>query len=140
MKRLAGIVIVAVCLLGVRPIQGQQGAVPPAAREAADSWLALVDVNNFAASWQSASTAFRTAITREKWGEALQAGRKPLGALKMRTLKAATPTKTVPGAPDGEYVVFQFDASYEQKQALVETVTTIRESDGTWRVAGYFIG
>ena len=46
---------------------------------------------------------------------------------------------TLPGAPDGEYVVLQFDTSFEQKAAAVETVTTIREKDGTWHVGGYFI-
>jgi hypothetical protein len=44
-----------------------------------------------------------------------------------------------PGAPDGEYVVFQFNTSLEQKSAAVETVTAIREKDGTWHVGGYFI-
>jgi hypothetical protein len=38
---------------------------------------------------------------------------------------------TLPGAPDGEYVVFQFNTSFEQKSAAVETVTAIREKDGT---------
>jgi hypothetical protein len=41
--------------------------------------------------------------------------------------------------PDGEYVVFQFNTSFEQKAAAVETVTAMREKDGTWHVAGYFI-
>jgi len=48
-------------------------------------------------------------------------------------------TTTLPGAPDGEYVVFQFNASFDQKAAAVETVTAIREKDGTWHVGGYFI-
>jgi len=35
--------------------------------------------------------------------------------------------------------VFQFNTSFEQKQAATETVTTILEKDGTWRVGGYFV-
>jgi hypothetical protein len=70
---------------------------------------------------------------------AAQIARDPLGALKARTLKRTTSTATLPGAPDGEYVVFQFNTSFERKQAALETVTTIREKDGTWRVGGYFI-
>ena len=31
------------------------------------------------------------------------------------------------------------NASFEQKAAAVETVTAIREKDGTWHVGGYFI-
>ncbi len=59
--------------------------------------------------------------------------------MKLRTLKSATSTATLPGAPDGAYVVFQFTTSFEQKSAAVETVTAIREKDGTWHVGGYFV-
>ena len=46
---------------------------------------------------------------------------------------------SLPGAPDGEYRVFQFDTSFEHKQTAVETVTAVLETDGSWRIAGYFI-
>ena len=45
----------------------------------------------------------------------------------------------LPGAPDGEYVVFQFDTQFERKRAAVETVTPMCDPDGSWRVSGYFI-
>jgi hypothetical protein len=45
----------------------------------------------------------------------------------------------LPGAPDGEYVVIQYESSFEHKQAAVETVTPMLDKDGTWRVSGYFI-
>ncbi len=45
----------------------------------------------------------------------------------------------LPGAPDGEYVVIQYEVSYENKKAGVETVTPILDKDGKWRVSGYFI-
>ena len=32
-----------------------------------------------------------------------------------------------------------FDAQFENKAAAVETVTPMREKDGSWRVSGYFI-
>jgi hypothetical protein len=54
-------------------------------------------------------------------------------------VKSVTSANTLPGAPDGEYVVFQFDTSFERKEAALETVTTIHEADGQWRVAGYFV-
>lgn len=65
--------------------------------------------------------------------------RAPFGNRRVRTLKSATFATTFPGAPDGEYVVFQFDTSFEQKAAAIETVTAIREKDGTWHVGGYYI-
>jgi hypothetical protein len=56
-----------------------------------------------------------------------------------RKLKSAKYTTTLPGAPDGEYVVIQFDSSFEHKQSAVETITPMLDKDGKWRVSGYFI-
>jgi len=36
-------------------------------------------------------------------------------------------------------VVIQFDSSFEHKQTAVETVTPMLDTDGKWRVSGYFI-
>jgi len=54
-------------------------------------------------------------------------------------LKSASYTKTLPGAPDGEYVVIQYDSSFEHKQSAVETVIPMLDKDGQWRVSGYVI-
>jgi hypothetical protein len=62
-----------------------------------------------------------------------------LGKLLSRKLKSATYKTTMPGAPDGEYVVIQYDSSFEHKQAAVETVTPMLDKDGKWRVSGYYI-
>jgi len=45
----------------------------------------------------------------------------------------------VPGAPDGKYVIIQFETSFENKASAVETVTPMQDADGVWRVAGYFV-
>jgi hypothetical protein len=109
------------------------------AREAAKQWLVLVDAGNFASSWDTAALYFKTAVTREKWQESLNAVRTPLGAVTSRALKSAKHTKTLPGAPDGDYVVLQFDTSFANKKTAVETIVPTLEKDGTWRVSGYFI-
>ena len=116
-----------------------QGSSTKAAQTATEAWLSLIDNQNYAASWDAAASFFRTRVTQEQWQTAAQTARAPFGQLKSRTLKSATSTTTLPGAPDGEYVVFQFTTSFEQKAAAVETVTAVRESDGTWHVGGYFI-
>jgi hypothetical protein len=131
---LATLFITAACILSFA--MQDQG---PVARKAIDSWLALVDGGDYPASWDTAATGFKKAITRERWQAALEAVRTPLGKTKSRTLKSTTATRTLPGAPDGEYFVFQFDASFEQKQSAVETVTAVHDADASWRVAGYFI-
>lgn len=110
-----------------------------AAESAARAWLALVDAGKYADSWSSASTTFRQKISASQWQMAVAGVRAPLGALSSRTLQSATPRNSLPGAPDGEYVVFQFAAVFAHKAAAVETVTPVKDTDGKWHVSGYFI-
>jgi hypothetical protein len=110
-----------------------------AAQKAAEAWLHGVDAGKYAESWDAAAALFKKAVTRNQWQEALAGVRAPLGALGSRKLKSATIANTLPGAPDGEYVVLEFESSFEKKRAAVETVTPMREPDGAWRVSGYFI-
>ena len=67
------------------------------------------------------------------------AARKPLGKLVSRDLKSARYAASLPGAPDGEYVVIQFATSFENKKSAIETITPMRGADGKWRVSGYYI-
>jgi hypothetical protein len=135
--RLASRVVLAL-VLSCYTVQAQQAGTK-AAQDSAESWLALVDSRSYEASWETAASIFKSAITREKWQAAVQSVRGPLGPLKTRTLKNAGATTAVPGAPAGDVLVFQFDAVFEKRSAAVETVTAMREADGTWHVAGYFI-
>ena len=109
------------------------------AQQSADAWLALVDSGKYAESWQSAAQLFKSHIKKDQWQNALKATRLPLGNLKSRKVKSTTSTKALPGAPDGQYMVIQYDSSFEHKQAAVETVTPMLDKDGQWRVSGYFI-
>ncbi|MDS4021480.1 MAG: DUF4019 domain-containing protein [Candidatus Competibacter sp.] len=109
------------------------------AQTAALAWLALVDAEKYGQSWNEAALLFRSAVMQVDWVNAVTAVRAPLGALKSRTLKSANFTRSLPGAPDGEYVVIQFDSQFEHKASAVETVTPMRDKDGIWRVAGYYI-
>jgi hypothetical protein len=43
------------------------------------------------------------------------------------------------GIPDGQYVVIQFITSFTNKKPAIETVTPMLDSDGIWRVSGYYI-
>jgi Protein of unknown function (DUF4019) len=47
-------------------------------------------------------------------------------------------TTTVPGAPDGQYVVLHYAASFANRQQAEETVT-LSLAKGYWRVNGYYI-
>lgn len=106
---------------------------------AAERWIALVDAGSFDESWKSAAEYFRGAVPRAQWAQALRAGRAPLGKAIYRRLRSAVYQTSMPGAPDGEYVTLQFDTRFERKEAAVETIIAMRDSDGAWRVSGYFV-
>jgi hypothetical protein len=62
-----------------------------------------------------------------------------MGDLISRNVKSARYTDSLPGAPDGEYVVIQFSTSFTNKKTAIETVTPMKDPDGKWRVSGYYI-
>jgi len=107
--------------------------------EAAEKWLALVDEGKYGESWETAAAYFKSLITKEKWEQMLTGVRKPLGKLVSRELKSKTYKKSLPGAPDGDYVIIQFTTSFENKKSAIETVTPMLDKDGKWRVSGYYI-
>lgn len=109
------------------------------AQQAAQSWLALTDAGKYAQSWDAASPSFKSALTRQKWAEALNSVRSPLGKAKSRKLLTAKYSDSLPNAPKGEYVVVQYETAFTQQGALVETVVLTKDRDGRWRTAGYFI-
>ena len=116
-----------------------RGITNSAAVEPAQSWLRDIDNGNYAQSWTNAAAYFQQAITSEKLAESLQQARKPLGPLVSRKIKSAQELASLPGAPDGRYIVMQFETSFTNKKSAVETVTFMQEKDGQWRAAGYYI-
>jgi hypothetical protein len=105
----------------------------------AQKWLGLIDAGRYPESWKEAAEYFRNAIGQEQWEKSLPAVRNPLGKLVKRKVRTKTFQTSLPGAPDGEYVVIQFETSFENKKTAIETVTPMLEKDGRWRVAGYYI-
>lgn len=110
-----------------------------AAVTAANTWLALVDTEKYSESWDEAAQFFKGAVEKEQWIQAMQSGRKPFGQNISRELNSKNYRTSLPGAPDGEYVVIQFKASFENKKSAIETITPMLDKDGQWRVSGYFM-
>ena len=109
------------------------------AEMAATTWLAVADAGDYPRSWREAASLLQTSVTQPKWESALQLGRQQLGGMKSRTLKSATFSRTLTGAPDGEYVLIQYETQFEFKPLAIETLTTMKDRDASWKVAGYFI-
>jgi len=125
-------------LLAVAALRADEGAEKEA-KEAAGAWLRLVDAGEYAESWKKAASLFQKQVTASQWKTAVENARGPLGKVVSRRLRRAEYRKTLPGAPDGDYVVLQYETSFEKKQSAIETVTPMKDGDGVWRVSGYYI-
>jgi hypothetical protein len=135
---IVGLLVMVALLAGAFTLADER-ADKAAAVDSASKWLALVDDGKYASSWDEAAPYFKNAVSSDDWAKILMATRSPLGKPLSRKLKSSTYMTSVPGGPDGQYVVVQFDTSFENKKTAVETVTPMLSKNGQWRVSGYFI-
>jgi hypothetical protein len=108
-------------------------------RQVAEHWLAFGDEGNWESTWDNSSTLFKKNMDKEQWVMKAKAVRDPLGELMDRNLVVVKFKTSRPGLPDGDYVIAHFRTRWEHKAQSVETVSVVKESDGMWRVTGYFI-
>jgi hypothetical protein len=107
--------------------------------KAADAWLKLLDEGQYRASWEQSASIFRNKITPEGWEKMARSTRAALGELVSRKFKLAAYATALPGAPPGQYVVIEYDASYANNKSVIDKVTPMLDDDGQWRVSGYWI-
>jgi hypothetical protein len=136
-QRLIGVALTVALMMS--PGVVAEDAKTQRAVEAATKWLVLVDDGEYGTSWKEASDYLRKVMPKEQWETQFAAVREALGAVVSRKVVSTEYLTSLPGAPDGEYVVIQFETSFEHKQEAVETVTPRLEGDGNWRVSGYYI-
>ena len=139
MKRIVvvGVAIAIVLLAGIS--WATNAEKEKAAVTAAQKWLTLIDAGKYSESWQESAEYFRNAVKQDQWEQMLQSVRMPLGRVISRKLKTKVYKTSLPGAPDGQYVVIQFEASFQNKKSAIETVTPIFDKDARWRASGYYI-
>ena len=107
--------------------------------ESAQAWLDLVDGGSFAKSWGEAASLLKAATSQEDFEKAMRGVRTPLGKMVSRKIKSQQYATSLPGAPDGEYVVIQYNTTFENKANAVETITPMLDKEGKWKVSGYYI-
>lgn len=137
-RRIACMVTIGLFFSGITAVAVDSKKEMPAL-SAAEEWLAMVDSGKYAESWEETAELFRNAVPPEQWEQSMQAVIEPLGKLISRKVKMKEYKPSLPGGPDGEYVVIQFETSFENKKVAVETVTPMMGKDGVWRVSGYYI-
>lgn len=138
MKILAPIVFVAAAF-AAPVLHAQEASHVAAATDASARWLAIMDAGKSGDTWDNGAPMMRAAVTREKWSEVITSLRGSLGAVNSRKLKSAEYKKSIPGAPEGEYVIIVYDTVFANNAGATETVTPMRQPDGSWKVSGYYV-
>ena len=109
MKRIV-VVVVAIAIILLAGISWATNAEKEkAAITAAERWLTFIDTGKYSESWQEAAEYFRNAVEPGQWEQMLKSVRTPLGKMISRKLKTKTYKTALPGAPDGQYVIIQFE-------------------------------
>lgn len=130
---------VAALIAAIAPSPAKASAADEAAAlAAAKSWLALVDKGQIGLAWDQSAPLLKAGAPKQQFVSQVKGVRDLYGKVVSRVLKSKTYAKSLPGAPDGEYVVIQFDTSFQQKKDSVETITPMKDK-GQWKVSGYYI-
>ena len=108
-------------------------------QQAPDPFLSLLDTGKYEESWALTAQHFKANVGKEQWVKTMQDVRQPLGKLNAREIDSVRYTKSLPNAPKGEYLLFQYNTSFEAKAQAVETVVLSLEKDNKWRVSGFYI-
>jgi hypothetical protein len=148
-KRLAAVLFAATAILSF-PLHAQDRradaanpndpAVKAATEQAGQSarrWLAQFDANNFDACWDALAPAVKDRAGKDEFDASLAAVRQHYGAARQRRASKVTFTHKLPDAPDGDYVVLQYNTAFANGHAL-ETLFQMRTPDG-WKVSGYVV-
>lgn len=101
-------------------------------------WLKLVDNKNWSESWSSAGSFFRSKVSEKTWSSTILSVRNPLGSLISRSILKVTKATSLPGAPDGEYELIEFQSNFTNKSNAIETLVLVKE-ENTWKTVGYYI-
>ena len=117
----------ALLMTGPAMAQGPAPAVPatamtPAPDDRAKQWLTLVDDANYTDSYKQMGAMVTSRMSADAWAQTIKNARGPLGAMSSRNLKDVKMSKTLPGAPDGQYATIRYDSAFAHKAAAVETV------------------
>ena len=104
-----------------------------------DRWLDLIDHGKFDESWMAAAVVLQETISRKEWNADLTARQPKLGRMVMRERKSETYSRTMRGAPTGDYVIVTYLTKFEKMPLVEETLAVAKDAIGQWHVAGYDI-
>jgi len=122
---------------------GAPGDDPHAAEEQAAErqalgFLGYLDQGRYADSYAYTGMLIRAQLDRDAYAAQIEKIRAGAGALQGRDPIDASYATTVPGAPEGQYVVLHYHSNFANRGEAVETLT-LAFAKGYWRVSGYYI-
>jgi hypothetical protein len=123
---------------GAPPAEDPHIAEEQAAERQALGFLGYLDQGRYADSYAYTGMLIRTQLDRDAYATQIAKTRAGVGTLQSRELVDAGYTTTVSGAPEGQYVILHYQASFASRQDAVETVY-LGFAKGYWRVVGYNI-
>ncbi|WP_249975416.1 DUF4019 domain-containing protein [Vreelandella olivaria] len=109
-----------------------------AAEAAALAWLEAIDNGEYEQAWEASSPLLQRPLSPSMLRRTIALARQELGPVQSRQRVSVNRQRSMPGAPDGDYIVFTFHTRFENKARAIETITPHFEA-GTWRVSGYYV-
>jgi hypothetical protein len=106
---------------------------------AAYKWLTLLDAGKAGAAWDVASAHLKSVVTRPNWIAGIADMRKPFGKPDARKAEKFARSHQLPGAPEGDYSIIEFQTEFANGKQATEQVIWMLEKDDVWRVSGYYI-
>ncbi|MEW6282923.1 MAG: DUF4019 domain-containing protein [Candidatus Eremiobacterota bacterium] len=113
------------------------GAEEKAAQASAESFLKLIDAEDYSKAYQNCSALLKEKASESDFAGPIKGARAKLGKVTARKFKSATPMND-PQGQKGRFVVVEFRTDFANQKGLVERVTPMEEK-GAWKVAGYYI-
>jgi len=77
-------------------------------------------------------------VDQATWSTQVKSVRDDCGDLVSRKVVKVDPRKSLPGVPDGDYILLTYQSDFAEETQLTETLVLTLEKDH-WRAAGYFI-
>ena len=106
---------------------------------ASEKWLALLDTGKAGQAWDVSSKLLKSQVTRSKWIAGIGDMRKPFGKIASRTGEKFARAHSLPGAPDGDYSIIEFESTFANGKKAQEQLIWTLETGDVWRVSGYYI-
>jgi hypothetical protein len=104
---------------------------------AAEEFVALIDLGLFSESWDEGDHLLQIRTSRPDWISNLTLNHSLFGWVIERRPKLTSYRGSLPGLPDGDYVIVVFESFFEKKRSAIETVIMVLDEEGEWRSTGY---